>query len=321
MLSNDINQGREGARDVPESDQWDDTFRMPKIPKAWMPENYHKMMVMKEENGRGVAREIQDELFLTRQCKGGCPNPHDGIVQGSRYSFNFPANWYGQPAVNKAVALRRIDVSPKSYVFALRFKITRNSDNKVIQPHVFINISPNQTIWEILGVLAFKLTERIKIMGDAIGGNWIQSIAAYNDDTNTATLAFLPVTAAAKFKCELVNLAEPDRVNPQAGFFRLMNVRDPTPYFAVIDTWDFTNVWNRRDLYILASFVNHTAFNYLGKGGDFYMQPNKMYNAESIGQTFYLQVSFDGMTPVELPFEDFDVELSLVVDTKTVQSF
>jgi hypothetical protein len=175
MLSNDINQGREGATGVPESDQWDDTFRMPKIPKSWRPENYHQMMVMKEENGRGVAREIQDELFLTRQCKGNCPNPHDGIVQGTRYSYNFPANWYSQVAVNKAIALRRIDVSPRSDSFTMRFKITRQVDGKVIQPQVFINVSPNQCIWEILGTLSFKLNERIKLLGNVIGGDWLHN--------------------------------------------------------------------------------------------------------------------------------------------------
>jgi hypothetical protein len=107
-------------------------------------------------------------------------------------------------------------------------------------------------------------------------------------------------------------------------FWQMMNVRDPAPYLppqVMEDVFLFKNVWNRRDLYFHASFVNHTAFNYLGKAGDFYMEPNKLYKADGITQEFFLEMSLDGMTPVDLPFEDFDVELSLIVDTESVLSF
>jgi hypothetical protein len=100
-----------------------------------------------------------------------------------------------------------------------------------------------------------------------------------------------------------------------------MNVRDRNPYIAMTNTFTFPNPWNRRDIYFHASFVSHTAFNYLGKAGDFYMEPNKLYNADGIGQELFFELSFDGMTPVDLPYEDFDIDLSLIVDTKTAQIF
>jgi hypothetical protein len=87
MQSNDINQGRPKAKGVPQSDQWDDDIKMPHIPKKWQETVYHKKQVMVGDNGPGVYRQIQDEVFLSKQCrrdvKGNSlfPNPHDGRME------------------------------------------------------------------------------------------------------------------------------------------------------------------------------------------------------------------------------------------------
>jgi hypothetical protein len=321
MWSNDINQGRPGAQGVPESDQWDDSFKMPRIPSGWKPQNYHKKQVLTESNGRGVAREVQDELFLTRQCRDGVPNPHSGRRDGTRWTFHFPDNWHGQTAVNKAVALRRIDVSPSPYYFSIGFHIIRTVAGVAvsIDTESYIQVSPQQDLWTVLGTIAFKTNEQIQLKGLVAGGNWPQMIGSINSK-GESIITFISATATpiTAFTITMRTVA----LAPRMGdFWKLMNVQDPTPYTGMTLSFKFPNAWNRRDLYIHASFVSHTAFGYLGKSGDFYMEPNKMYNADNIGHEFYLQASYDGMTPVELPYEDFDVELSLIVDTKTAMSF
>jgi hypothetical protein len=320
MWSNDINQGRENAKDVPESDQWDDGFKMPKIPKGWKPQNYHKKQVMSGYNGRGVAREVQDELFLSRQCKGNCPNPHDGHKEGTRWSYHFPANWLGQTAVNKAVALRRINCSPRNYDFNFGFTMLRE-DEEIMRTWTFFTITSKMDIYEAISIIVFKVNEEIaSIINEAGDINWLRLVAGYDHDTGDVWFGFRPLgeAAIAQFEVDI-------HVDTNDSFYHLMNCKDVGGAH-----WNrteesiflaFHNVWNRQDLYFHGSFVNHTAFNYLGKAGDFYPEPNKLYKADNITQEFFLEVSLDGMTPVDLPYENFDVELTLIVDTESAISF
>jgi hypothetical protein len=124
MWTNDINQGRPHAKGVPESDQWGDDLAMPKIPKGWRETVYHKKQVMVGDNGPGVYRQVQDEVFLSIQTQRDAqgnnqyPNPHDGRMEGDRYCFHFPATWYYSHAVNKAIGLRRITMVPVVYLQA-----------------------------------------------------------------------------------------------------------------------------------------------------------------------------------------------------------
>jgi hypothetical protein len=105
-----------------------------------------------------------------------------------------------------------------------------------------------------------------------------------------------------------------------ADFWSLLNVSDPAEQAAYyvarpLNPWVFKDVWDRTGLYIHASFVTHTAFNYLGKDGDFYDNLSKIYSMDNVGSpNFYFQVSYDGMCPVELSAEDFEVELSFITD-------
>jgi hypothetical protein len=97
----------------------------------------------------------------------------------------------------------------------------------------------------------------------------------------------------------------------------MMNVRDPKPYTDITNChvdYDFPNVWNRRELYIHASFVTSSARGYLGRGGEFYTQPNKIYYADFPTNEFFIEVSFDGYHPVRLPLENWIVELVFMID-------
>jgi hypothetical protein len=323
MWSNDINQGREDAEDVPESDQWDEHIKMPKIPKGWVPENYHKHQTMTGYNGKGVAREVQDELFLSRQCRGNCPNPHDGHKEGTRWSFHFPANFHGQTAVNKAVALRRICCRPQNYDFNLGFKIKRDAV-QVIKTNTYFTITSKMDIYEAIGIIVFKVNEELRMaMIAEDDDDWVRLLGTYRNETREVVFEFQPT--AEGDPTELIDHFEIELDDPDDSFYKLMNW-DPEKEVKWNEMMSgkqvrFPNVWNRQDLYFHGSFVNHTAFNYLGKAGDFYPEPSKLYKADNSTQEFFLEISLDGMTPIDLPYEDFDVELSLIVDTETAISF
>ena len=60
------------------------------------------------------------------------------------------------------------------------------------------------------------------------------------------------------------------------GFIELLNTT--YKYLSTIrDSFYFNNVWNRESLFVHASFVNGTSFQVLGKSGEFYPKPSKMY--------------------------------------------
>jgi hypothetical protein len=95
-----------------------------------------------------------------------------------------------------------------------------------------------------------------------------------------------------------------------------VNVINPTL------AWQFPNVWDRYSEHIFfhASFVNHTQFNYLGQHLDFYPKPSKIYAADNLPSECYFWLSFDGITPVTLPFENFLIELAFIIDSQDYQS-
>ena len=62
----------------------------------------------------------------------------------------------------------------------------------------------------------------------------------------------------------------------QCGFYECFNTTEEymkTPK----RRFEFSNVWNRRDIFVHASFVNGTSFQFFGRNGEFYPKPSKMY--------------------------------------------
>jgi hypothetical protein len=81
-------------------------------------------------------------------------------------------------------------------------------------------------------------------------------------------------------------------------------------------TYMFNNVWDRNSLYIHASFVNYTPYQYLGQNGEFYPKPSKIYEFHDSSKDFEIWYTFDGLHPVNLPYEDVEVELCFILDNR-----
>ena len=76
--------------------------------------------------------------------------------------------------------------------------------------------------------------------------------------------------------------------------------------------YKFSNVWNRRYCFVHASFVSGTSFQYLGRSGDFYIKPSKMYKFTGNTTDFTLAISFNGYTPIRTNEISFIVELAYI---------
>ena len=76
--------------------------------------------------------------------------------------------------------------------------------------------------------------------------------------------------------------------------------------------FEMPGMWNREFLFVHASFVNGTSFNYLGRSGEFYPKPSKMYRFAGGTNRFYFEVSYDGRTPITDKVCDFCIDLAYI---------
>jgi hypothetical protein len=148
---------------------------------------------------------------------------------------------------------------------------------------------------------------------------WPSFIWRYDHRTRAVTFGFIKPDGVTDTYNYEITVEDED-----SDFWEWLNVgeEDRSKYLVTKTdpTWVFPNVWDRRDLYIHASFVNYTSYGYLGRDGEFYPKPSKIYHFEWQPMQFFFEVSFDGMRPVVLPYEHFEVELSFIIDDKRYQS-
>jgi hypothetical protein len=291
---------------------------------------------MKDKN---TSRYIIEDVYMSRQCRGqdhpnyddNSKNPHNAYQDGKRYYFDFSPYWFNENTLNKAIGLRRIETRPRAYNFKLQWTYQRN-DEPTFYLTTYHHITPEDDIETALSRICTTwnraLTEYIRNNNIANPEQKRTMFYTYDEDTYTAELTCSSqLSDMNTYSIELSRpLLEGDEF---IDFNRLMNI--PTDLMpdnfdiTILPTlhltrWTFENVWNRRDLFIHASFVNYTTFQYLGRNGEFYMKPSKLYEFKHQPIGFYFEVSFDGMKTVELLHENFIVELCLILDVKKYQS-
>ena len=82
----------------------------------------------------------------------------------------------------------------------------------------------------------------------------------------------------------------------------------------------FTNVWDRSNIFVHASFVNGTSFQYLGRNGDFFPKPSKMWSFTGNSTEFVIYLSQDGKRPIDVAYVSFIVELTFIYSNSEYQS-
>jgi hypothetical protein len=115
---------------------------------------------------------------------------------------------------------------------------------------------------------------------------------------------------------EMLNVSSQD---DRDEYTRKTDVVSGDLVYGHINNWVFPNVWDRRPLYFHASFVTNAVFHYLGRAGDFYPIVSKIYQAQFLPESFEIHLTRDGVNELELPFEDYSVELSFLVDSGNYQ--
>ena len=291
--------------------------------------------VISGKPSRGLNKYMLEEVYFSESCfNEGTYNPQNARFVDGRYYYDLPDFWYNNLSNNKAIALRKIDLHAPSLNISFFVTVKRRLAGGSTGPAnrtipVSLTVQPNTSAYAILQQIARQVSSAIAPTGrgkfDPLPEKTIELEAMYDYATSTATLKMRRSydTSGGEthyFAFEISNLnSDAER------FFKKANAELPV-YTEVSNQadgtsrYDFPGVWNREFLFVHASFVNGTSFNYLGRSGEFYPKPSKMYRFGGSSQQFYFELSFDGRTPVKDPFGTFTIDLAFIYHDKDYQA-
>ena len=290
--------------------------------------------VLSGKPSRGINKYMLEEVFFSESCFNKDKyNPQNARFENGKYYFNLPDFWYNHLSNNKAIALRKIDLRAETLNLFLRVRLLRTvagsiTSNVKIIP-VGVVVQPNMSTYAVLRTIANEVNKQICQNGIKRflknSDKTVQIEPIYNYETSTATFELKRVYDNSEGETHYFSFQIYD-LNPATEyFFRTKNVDLPayTPATNAQDgttKYEFANVWNREFLFVHASFVNGTSFNYLGRSGEFYTKPSKMYRFGGSSQQFYFELSYDGRTPIKDKIGVFTIYLAFIYHDKDYQA-
>ena len=276
--------------------------------------------------GRGVNRYMLEEVYFSEACEntesGKMYNPQNARYEPStgRWYFNFPDMWYNNLSTSKAIGLRKIDVIAKPLFLEFDLTMYRIDDivGSSVIPETYhmvvqvpINESTDDVCCRMTNVCTSTLRSDLQNLGNVADLTFTWT---YDHKDQKLTAKFYPgleleATYAWGFGLFNMNQDMQDFLNWESS-----DRFGEEPKAAEYGTMEFTftTVWNRQTIFFHASFVTGTSFNYLGRSGEFYPKPSKMYPASHSSQQFYFEVSFDGMHPVKFMNFLFFIDLAYI---------
>ena len=291
----------------------------------------------------------EDEAINNSQKASSTPNPYRAYKDASGYfHYQFPSLWYTSTSNNKAIGLRRIETRARAKNMTLNFTISRKlptvQDFATYTRPFNFHFLPTDDIDTIMSTMCYefnKFIESTLTRGNITARNkcyYFNIHYKYDDRSNEAMFyairntvdedgdEFLDWTGASfNFEIYKVNDDFATCFNMNEGIRQCrdivgsdeLGITDQDDDINSYDTvlYKFDNVWNRRFCFIHASFVSGTSFNYLGRSGDFYTKPSKMYKATNNTTDFTLSISFNGYTPIRTNEISFIVELAYIYTT------
>ena len=287
---------------------------------------------------RGLNKYMLEEVYFSDSCFNKDKyNPQNARFVDGRYYFDLPDFWYNHLSNNKAVALRKIDIHAPTLNIEVHVLVQRVAKaSGVVKTHeipVFFSVSPGMSTQDIINQIC---REANKLLSPKSPMKWITDpdytvalSSVYNYEKNEVEFKLersynweiseekyyfaFSFSKIGKDFIKLLNLDE-SLLNMTYNFVDADQVSDGTTELS------FSNVWNREFCFVHASFVNGTSFNYLGRSGEFYPKPSKMYRFGGSSQQFYFELSFDGRTPIKHTLGNFCIDLAFIYHDKDYQA-
>ena len=283
---------------------------------------------------KGINKYMLEEVYFSSLCEDSLSaskyNPQNAHFQDGRYYFDFPDLWYNNLSNNKAIGLRRIDLYPDPLNIEFRLILNRMMSGKintVIPLQISMTIAPNQSMNSILEEICRQATKFYSATGMGSARlvdreKTCKFVANYHYATSTGSIEavrnyVLPEGEDEKYHFSL----RIDKLNNDAKmFFNIKNGSEFPGYIPLVAgdkkdgtmKYELPGMWNREFLFVHASFVNGTSFNYLGRSGEFYPKPSKMYKFAGGSNRFYFELSYDGRTPITDKVADFCIDLAYI---------
>jgi hypothetical protein len=306
----DVSEGRVGETEIPHSDQWINPQEDKK--SNYRPDKFNRKQVIAGKNhSRGTSKILIEEIYQTREYALN-PTQHNATYENGRFVFAYPHAWQNSNSVNKMVAVRRIETKPRDYNIKFTFGVAWNGD--MIEKEIACAIPSNYSIQEALSAISMQLRK------------------AYDKDDLTKgglifNLEYFPygfTVVIQVYDIDGITLHDFTIESDNDGFLMLMNypLEDKKEiYDTLFETMVFNNVRPRKegDVFLHASFVSNSTAGYLGRGGEFYPKPSKMYSDDTQSY-FFIETSLDGYNRIPLPHENIILELAFVIDSESYQS-
>ena len=287
---------------------------------------------------KGLNKYMLEEVYFSESCfNKGEYNPQNARFVNGRYYYDLPDFWYNHLSNNKAIALRKIDIHAPSMniVCDVVFKRIKNGSTGAVEKEsctIALSISPGTSTNQILKEICREANKELSASGPNRWSSYpeytMRLASVYNYETNEAAFGVVrnfpyganPNEYFIGFEInnvndDLVRLLQAENVH-----FDTVVLMDPTNAQDGTKTIFFPKVWNREFCFVHASFVNGTSFNYLGRSGEFYPKPSKMYRFGGSSQQFYFELSYDGRTPIQHTLGNFCIDLAFIYHDKDYQA-
>jgi hypothetical protein len=214
--------------------------------------------------------------------------------------------------VNKSISVRRIDTKPLGYYIDFDIQMW-NDDESTQTLTVQVQIPYHYGIQEAGSAVKVCIDRRLtSSFAD------VETLFSYNPDTFEVQFGIISKALRTSKRFMISQTTNDD-------LLKLLNfpLERAAEFYGIEHSkiLTFKNVRSRepQDIFLHASFVPNTTAGYLGRGGEFYPKPSKTYSDD--GQNFfYIETSLDGYNRVSLPYENFILELSFIIDSDNYQS-
>lgn len=265
--------------------------------------------------------EKQMTFRATRDAIEEAYTQHDiSIDQGEYdatlgYPFQYPIRWLGDESQKKRIGLRSIDIRPPAMMLGLKLtvKYVIDEEERIFSFRNIFDVTSKNTLKEILNAISVGLV--IFYINKDDHSRYLQLIYNYDADNN---LVFNVVDENDEKQQFIIESSRGEDSEEIKDFLKFLN--QSTTNSELLNSLanyslykKFSNVWDRENLYVHASFSTAKR-HYLGKRGEMHDKPNKLYPGPTNDTTFYLRFTSNHIKNILPQHTDFTIELSFIVN-------
>ena len=241
--------------------------------------------------------------------------PNDPCISTKGFAFRYPQRWLNDPSQNKAIGLRKLNITPQPISLKLLFSyLSPSTKNEIGFQYASIDVLPENNMLEILTKIRDKLYERKDNQSTRVYLTWTYvgtklNLKCYRVDSDTGK-----ELTEVWFKLCGSNRTNDDNV---LKLFNQECTDKMRKYInTYLDNFEFDNVWDRGYIEFHSTFSDARK-GFLGLNDEFYSKPSLLFKSPYDGPTFYISFYVnDGKTSIIPRYCRFIVQLCFILNYK-----